>query len=277
MSLFLKTKLCKYHLVGMCTRGNACKFAHGEEDLAAAPDFSKTEMCAGFLHKGACAHGGACKFAHSKEELRPRLVDRLLEAAQGQPPRLQSQPEDVQPQPQQRLRPRPSAEPMPMSPPPSLGVSSFGLEQEGAKGEAFNLAEVEAMSRASTEDLDDFCPQPGDGAQSRQCSSTSASSWGSAEFSEGPVGGPPTTIQAPEASDPFLKMINAFDTTRGSSSFLMQRAFKKKDVDSEVEEDSSHDIYANVRVKNTFLDWEEEDSAVDFRAVKSSPALPLLA
>merc|ERR1719421_2477221 len=58
-SLFQKTKMCKFHLVGICTKGSACVFAHNREELNALPDLSRTKLCKTLINTGvwlSCAH-----------------------------------------------------------------------------------------------------------------------------------------------------------------------------------------------------------------------------
>lgn len=71
-SLFLKTKLCQFFAVGACSRGTACKFAHGQDNLSAPPDFTKTQLCPSVMLYGFCG-AEACTFAHSRADLRPRI------------------------------------------------------------------------------------------------------------------------------------------------------------------------------------------------------------
>lgn len=71
-SVCVKTRLCKfYNRAGGCPRDRTCKFAHGEQELQAAPDLSHTKMCPSFLKHGLCKRGASCRYAHSDEELRP--------------------------------------------------------------------------------------------------------------------------------------------------------------------------------------------------------------
>lgn len=67
---FKRTKLCKFDLLGMCTRGDRCAFAHGWESLRAQPDLYKTRLCSHFLRSGRCDAGKDCRYAHSPDELR---------------------------------------------------------------------------------------------------------------------------------------------------------------------------------------------------------------
>merc|ERR1719373_311555 len=60
--------MCKFHLEGKCMRGEDCTFAHGEDELKSAPDFTKTRMCQNFI-SGNCDDAN-CKFAHNKDEIR---------------------------------------------------------------------------------------------------------------------------------------------------------------------------------------------------------------
>ncbi|CAJ1399787.1 unnamed protein product [Effrenium voratum] len=72
-----KTRLCKFFALGACTRGLACSFAHGTDQLRSQPDFSKTRLCADFTELGSCADGRDCKFAHGRHELRPGSAAKL--------------------------------------------------------------------------------------------------------------------------------------------------------------------------------------------------------
>eukprot|EP00933_Yihiella_yeosuensis_P019122 TRINITY_DN15511_c0_g1_i1.p1 TRINITY_DN15511_c0_g1~~TRINITY_DN15511_c0_g1_i1.p1 ORF type:complete len:501 (-),score=118.04 TRINITY_DN15511_c0_g1_i1:114-1616(-) len=67
---FKRTKLCKFDLLGLCTRGDACSFAHGYESLRPQPDLYKTRLCSHFIRSGRCDSGIKCRYAHSQEELR---------------------------------------------------------------------------------------------------------------------------------------------------------------------------------------------------------------
>lgn len=68
--LLSKTRLCVFHSRGLCTRGSTCTFAHGVGELAARPDFSRTQVCRPFKTTGQCAKGDACPFAHALDDLR---------------------------------------------------------------------------------------------------------------------------------------------------------------------------------------------------------------
>lgn len=68
--IFRKTKACKFHLMGRCTRGEACVFAHEQNELQPLPDFRYTKMCPALCETGRCDKGSACMFAHSTKELR---------------------------------------------------------------------------------------------------------------------------------------------------------------------------------------------------------------
>ena len=52
-----QTRLCKFFVMGKCTRGQSCAFAHGQDKLRQQPDFSKTRLCADFMELGSCAEG----------------------------------------------------------------------------------------------------------------------------------------------------------------------------------------------------------------------------
>jgi len=69
--VFFKTRMCRYHLLGTCTKGSECGFAHEASELLPPPDFSCTRICDNIIKKGHCDVVG-CTWAHSKEELRRR-------------------------------------------------------------------------------------------------------------------------------------------------------------------------------------------------------------
>lgn len=63
-----KTRLCVFHSQGLCTKGNKCSFAHGEEELASQPNLSNTRLCEDFQN-GKCTNPN-CTYAHEKTDLR---------------------------------------------------------------------------------------------------------------------------------------------------------------------------------------------------------------
>eukprot|EP00931_Biecheleriopsis_adriatica_P110625 TRINITY_DN8490_c0_g1_i6.p1 TRINITY_DN8490_c0_g1~~TRINITY_DN8490_c0_g1_i6.p1 ORF type:complete len:600 (-),score=96.55 TRINITY_DN8490_c0_g1_i6:346-2145(-) len=64
-----KTQMCDFWVAGMCRKGAACSYAHGEEDLRPSPDFERTSVCPNFVKDGKCDRPG-CRYAHSYDELR---------------------------------------------------------------------------------------------------------------------------------------------------------------------------------------------------------------
>jgi hypothetical protein len=68
-AVFGKTKLCKFHILGMCMKGTACGFAHAPEEMRSLPDLSCTKFCKSLINTGVC-DDPQCKYAHNKEELR---------------------------------------------------------------------------------------------------------------------------------------------------------------------------------------------------------------
>jgi hypothetical protein len=66
---FTRTKMCTFHLRGMCAHGSGCKYAHDMQELRDQPDLSKTRMCPS-ARKGKCSKGERCTYAHSRDELR---------------------------------------------------------------------------------------------------------------------------------------------------------------------------------------------------------------
>mmetsp|Transcript_74014 Transcript_74014/g.158643 ORF Transcript_74014/g.158643 Transcript_74014/m.158643 type:complete len:385 (+) Transcript_74014:121-1275(+) len=68
-SRFFKTKLCSFWQEGRCLRSTDCKYAHGEKEISATPDLTKTALCRELLRRGECDIPN-CPFAHTHEELR---------------------------------------------------------------------------------------------------------------------------------------------------------------------------------------------------------------
>merc|ERR1719261_509685 len=66
---FQKTKMCKFELVGICSKGANCQFAHSANELRQPPDLSCTKLCKTLILTGRCDKPG-CTFAHNKDELR---------------------------------------------------------------------------------------------------------------------------------------------------------------------------------------------------------------
>jgi len=64
-----KTKMCKFALVGFCSRGAHCAYAHSADDLKPLPDLRCTKLCQALLETGTCSDP-RCTFAHSPGELR---------------------------------------------------------------------------------------------------------------------------------------------------------------------------------------------------------------
>lgn len=69
-SQFRKTELCVFFNRGRCSKGGRCEFAHGEDELKAHPDLSKTSICKAWT-QGICKlSADECAFAHGAAELR---------------------------------------------------------------------------------------------------------------------------------------------------------------------------------------------------------------
>lgn len=81
--MFSKTKMCKFFILGMCSKGAGCRFAHQKEDLNPLPDLSRTKLCKSLINTGSC-EDPECSYAHNREELRgmpngARCDDQLLQ------------------------------------------------------------------------------------------------------------------------------------------------------------------------------------------------------
>jgi len=67
--IFMKTKMCKFHLLGICTKGTDCQFAHSKSEMNPLPDLYRTKLCKTLINTGQCCNP-ECKYAHNREELR---------------------------------------------------------------------------------------------------------------------------------------------------------------------------------------------------------------
>lgn len=69
---FRKTQICSFFREGRCRYGEACAFAHTQEELESSPDLVKTALCK-LWKAGTCKLSGMeCRFAHGMHELRER-------------------------------------------------------------------------------------------------------------------------------------------------------------------------------------------------------------
>jgi len=66
---FSKTKMCKFFVLGKCTKGTQCPFAHDSDEIRRLPDLRCTKLCKMLIQTGQCTNP-SCSYAHSKEELR---------------------------------------------------------------------------------------------------------------------------------------------------------------------------------------------------------------
>jgi hypothetical protein len=66
---FNKTKMCKFNMVGACSKGPACPYAHSTAEMRALPDLTRTKLCKALIDTGVC-NDAACAYAHNKVELR---------------------------------------------------------------------------------------------------------------------------------------------------------------------------------------------------------------
>lgn len=78
--IFSKTKMCKFHILGACTKGASCKFAHQKEELQDLPDLACTKLCKMLISTGSCDDPD-CRYAHNRSELKeiPGLPSPLLD------------------------------------------------------------------------------------------------------------------------------------------------------------------------------------------------------
>lgn len=81
-AVFGKTKMCKFHILGMCAKGTACCFAHEQSEMNPIPDLSRTKICKTLINTGVCTDE-KCKYAHNKEELRDVPPGAITEDSSG--------------------------------------------------------------------------------------------------------------------------------------------------------------------------------------------------
>lgn len=67
--IFVKTKMCRFHLLGICSKGASCPFAHENTEINPLPDLYKTKICKTLINTGKCGDAD-CAYAHNREELR---------------------------------------------------------------------------------------------------------------------------------------------------------------------------------------------------------------
>jgi len=80
--------MCKFHILGCCSRGNDCNFAHDPGDMNPLPDLTRTKLCKTLINTGSC-DDPECKYAHNKDELRgtpPPLPKSATAAREGLTP-----------------------------------------------------------------------------------------------------------------------------------------------------------------------------------------------
>jgi len=67
---FVKTRLCRFELMGCCQKGTSCPFAHGVQDLRTYPDLTKTSICHKWA-RGCCPlPADRCRYAHGASDRR---------------------------------------------------------------------------------------------------------------------------------------------------------------------------------------------------------------
>ncbi|CAE7193747.1 unnamed protein product [Symbiodinium sp. CCMP2456] len=87
--IFSKTKMCKFHILGACTKGDSCKFAHRKDELQDLPDLACTKLCKMLISTGSCDDPN-CRYAHNRAELKEipglpsPLMDQLRETEASQ-------------------------------------------------------------------------------------------------------------------------------------------------------------------------------------------------
>lgn len=73
-AIFERTKMCKFHILGLCAKGPECRFAHDKVELNGCPDLFRTKLCKTLINTGSC-DSPDCRYAHTKVELRDTPAD----------------------------------------------------------------------------------------------------------------------------------------------------------------------------------------------------------
>jgi len=67
-----KTKMCRFHILGHCGKGEDCSFAHHADEMRQTPDLFRTKVCPTLIREGRC-QDPQCGFAHNGDQLRTSL------------------------------------------------------------------------------------------------------------------------------------------------------------------------------------------------------------
>lgn len=67
--------MCRFHILGCCSREDSCGYAHSVDELRRRPDLYRTSVCPELINTGVCNHRATCRFAHNQQELRQRSND----------------------------------------------------------------------------------------------------------------------------------------------------------------------------------------------------------
>jgi len=151
-TMFSKTKMCKFYIMGKCTRGKECQWAHDASDLRGTPDLHCTKMCKELLSKGRCLQP-ACTYAHGALELRTTRSKKKAPCGPGQ----DGFPAGV---------PEVSFESLTISPPP--GLEDFGgegyvpMNVDAVAAWAWAMPRWEDSESASTCRIDESEPNDSD-------------------------------------------------------------------------------------------------------------------
>jgi len=254
MERFQKTKLCKFHAAGACTRGEDCNFAHSIVQVREQPDFSKTRLCPDFRNYGRCANGDKCTFAHGKSDLRGKKTkaDRIQQTQQA----------SIQAAGFQAMQ-MPIVYMLPMMQQPHWVVSQESNRQEHSE---INADLPECTSRQITSDTA-LQETRGVGSQkSEECSEINAYL--------------PDSMSRQTTADDTLDAIEEFNfgfsVSSGSDETwknpsedkLSELDAESKQLHSRISEDGN----VGIVIKNTFLHYDDHDEEPFVQRSKSMPA-----
>eukprot|EP00928_Gymnodinium_smaydae_P081539 TRINITY_DN65040_c0_g1_i1.p1 TRINITY_DN65040_c0_g1~~TRINITY_DN65040_c0_g1_i1.p1 ORF type:complete len:326 (-),score=55.01 TRINITY_DN65040_c0_g1_i1:672-1577(-) len=84
VSIFMKTRKCRFFGAGSCAKGVECRFAHSDAELRSHPDMRFTKMCPAMISGSTCGNA-ACTFAHSVAERRKAGFARSIKSETAPP------------------------------------------------------------------------------------------------------------------------------------------------------------------------------------------------
>jgi len=215
--IFHRTKMCKFFIMGMCTRGESCQYAHSKDDLTPLPDLKCTKLCSELIQTGHC-RDRSCSFAHTRQDLRISATCRNRRHA--------------------------------------LSNMKDAKGRYGAASECSTAASSFVSNRDMSSEVIPNIPI------SRSCFYSADESDSASEFNTSEACG--TSFSSSLASTSFCSSIQEHKVESLTDKF--KKMFSRSQSD-EVENDIGG---LRVSVKNTFLDFQDDDETAVFKGLRKS-------